>query len=219
MSTRLNQNNTDVDLEEGEAILYSTHKYGLIDSIAVPPDSENADAGSLRLYLSDGEENEKFKISEVLEEEQESLEDTQSLLEDEYDDIDFNLSPTYEDLEGSLYNEREFGRKKWIWGYGQSYFHEQKKRISKRKSRLKDAGMEQKASELKSKYDRDFRKVYSAKVASSVGTMAAGAALNKAPLLLTGLAIMFLGNSYGEMWHGMQIESDLEKTEYQINEN
>jgi hypothetical protein len=55
-------------LNEAEAILYSTHKYGLIDSIAVPPESENADTDSLRLYLSDGVEEEKFKVTEVLEE-------------------------------------------------------------------------------------------------------------------------------------------------------
>lgn len=206
-------------MNEAEAILYSTHKYGLIDSIAVPPESENADTDSLRLYLSDGVEEEKFKVTEVLEEKQEGLDDVQSLLEEEYDDIDLNLSPNYRDLEGSVYDECEFGRKKWIWGYGQTYFHEQKKRLAKRRSKLEDAGMKQKASELKSKYDRDFKKVYSAEIVSSVGTIATGAALNNAPLMLTGLAIMFLGHSYGEMWHRMQIESDLEKTEYQINKD
>ena len=208
----------DYNEEYTEGLLYATHKYGLIDRVAVPPDSKEADLEDLRLYLEDGESEQNIELSEILEGEKSNLEDVREALENEYGNLDLNLAPNYGGLEGKVYERREFGRKKWIWGYGQAYFHEQKERMAKRSCELSDIGEREKAKELEKEYDKDFYKIYGTYASASIGAMAAGAAFNNLPLLLGGLSIIFLGHSYGEMWQGMQIEERLEKPEFQTVE-
>ena len=154
------QSEIDINEEYSEGLLYATHKYGLIDRVAILPDSKEAELENLRLYLESEEDNQDIKLSKILEGEENKLEDVREVLEDKYGDFDLNLDPNYSDLEGKVYEEREFGKKKWIWGYGQAYFHEQKKRLARRSSKLKDMGKKEKAEELQSEYYKDFVKVW-----------------------------------------------------------
>lgn len=120
------------NMEDTQAVLYADVKYGLIDSVAVPPESARADLDDLRVFMFDEESAYDYHIFELLEDDIEGLNHAQELLENEYESLEVESSPTYEEVDDLLNSEKDYGRKKWMWGYGMAFFHQEKERLSLR---------------------------------------------------------------------------------------
>lgn len=203
---------SEIAHSEEEGLVYADVRYGILDSATAPADCECAEFEDLR--LSYGEED--YRLSDLLEEEKiERIEEIPELLEEEYEE-EFRLLSDYKEAE-ELNRDKDYGWKKWVWPFGLSYFHQQKEKFALKEMELRDNGMEKEAEELNSQYMRDFGKGMAVDAGLAGATLTA-AYFEQPELTLLGLTSLFLWHNYGEMWHGMKIQSEIEKDKYQVDE-
>lgn len=81
--------------------------------------------------------------------------------------------------------------------------------------KLRDNDMEEEATELMWRYQKDFGKSMLAGLGILAGT-AVAAYFEEPKLVVSGIVSMTLWHNYGEMWQGLKIESDLEEEKYQV---